>query len=177
MRSSLSAGCIALLLVASSSAAHDTQSTPALAEAGVAAAPAAEPLAAPPHGVEVGPGHARVADDVHARALVGRYAANADRNEDWITDPQPLRDRQQPFNGVPPLSSYPSGPLSRDTTGNFLVTGQIADAVAAHTASGVPVSAHGPGSSQFTGVMDKTDLFFKAMQALVAGVPPRGDDW
>jgi alkaline phosphatase len=117
-----------------------------------------------------------VTTDVDRRMLIG-YAANADRNEDWATNPQPLRDVQQPFNGVPPLSTYPSGPLSRDTTGNFLVTGQIADSVAAHTASDVPVSAYGPGSSQFTGVMDNTDVFFKAMQALVAGVRPRGDDW
>jgi alkaline phosphatase len=111
-----------------------------------------------------------VALDVDFRLLVG-YAANADRYEDWLTDPLPLRDSQQPFNGVPPLSLYPSGPLNRDVAGNFLVTGQIADPVAAHTGSDVPVSAQGPGAFLFTGVMDNTDVFFKVAQIAIQGVP------
>jgi alkaline phosphatase len=118
-----------------------------------------------------------VTTDVDRRMLIG-YAGNADRYEDWVTNPQPLRDSQQPFNGVPPLSTYPSGPLARDVAGNFLVTGQVADSVAVHTASDIPVSAYGPGASQFTGVMDNTDVFFKAMQAIVAGEPRRSwFDW
>jgi alkaline phosphatase len=103
--------------------------------------------------------------DPDFKMLIG-YAANADRYEDWLTNPRPLRDSQQPFNGVPPLNTYPSGPLARDVTGNFLVTGQIADSVAAHTGSDIPLSAYGPGSELFTGVMDNTDVFFKAMGAV-----------
>jgi alkaline phosphatase len=106
--------------------------------------------------------------DIDRRMLIG-YAANGDRYEDWLTNPQPLRDSQQPFNGVPPLSTYPSGPLNRDTLGDFLVTGQVADSSAVHTASDVPVSAFGRGASAFTGVMDNTDLFFKAAQAAIGG--------
>ncbi|MDX2186457.1 MAG: hypothetical protein SFV32_05965 [Opitutaceae bacterium] len=45
--------------------------------------------------------------DIDKRMLIG-YAANADRYEDWLTNPKPLRDSQQPFNGVPPLNTYPS---------------------------------------------------------------------
>jgi len=116
-----------------------------------------------------------VSTDPDRKMLIG-YAANADRFEDWLENPQPLRDSQQPFNGVPPLSTYPSGPLNRDTAGNFQVTGQIADAVAAHTASDIPISAYGPGAYQFTGVMDNTDVFFKAMQALVVGVRSHDGD-
>ncbi len=109
-----------------------------------------------------------VTTDVDYRMLIG-YAANADRFEDWLTNPLPLRDSQQPFNGVPPLSTYPSGPTNRDVAGNFSVTGQIADSVAAHTASDIPVSAEGRGAKLFTGVMDNTDVFFKAMQATLGG--------
>jgi alkaline phosphatase len=106
--------------------------------------------------------------DVDFRMLIG-YAANADRHEDWLTNPQPLRDSQQPFNGQAPLNTYPTGPLSRDAAGDFLVTGQIGDTVAAHTASDIPISAFGRGASAFTGVMDNTDVFFKAAQAAIGG--------
>jgi alkaline phosphatase len=110
-----------------------------------------------------------ISTDVDKRMLIG-YAANADRYEDWRTNPLPLRDSQQPFNNQPPLSTYPSGPLNRDVAGNFLVTGQIGDSVAAHTGSDVPVSAGGRGASLFTGVMDNTDVYFKTMQAVLGGV-------
>ena len=106
--------------------------------------------------------------DVDNRMLIG-YAANADRYEDWLTNPRPLRDSQQPFNNTAPLNTYPSGPLNRDTAGNFLVTGQISDAVAAHTGGDVPLSASGRGSSLFSGTYDNTDVFFKVMQAAVGG--------
>lgn len=110
-----------------------------------------------------------VTTDVDFRMLIG-YAANADRYEDWRTNPQPLRDSQQPFNNQAPLNTYPNLPTGRDAAGGFLVTGQIPDAVASHTASDIPVSAGGRGASLFTGVMDNTDVFFKAMQALLGGV-------
>jgi alkaline phosphatase len=106
--------------------------------------------------------------DVDYRMLVG-YAANSDRHEDWMTNPQPLRDSQQPFNGVAPLNTYPSGPTSRDVAGQFFVGGQVADSSAVHTASDIPVSAYGPGAHRFTGVMDNTDVFFKILQAVRSG--------
>ncbi len=106
--------------------------------------------------------------NVDRRMLIG-YGANADRFEDWRTNPQPLRDSQQPGNGVAPLNGYPSGPLSRDVAGNFQVTGQIADGVAAHTANDVPLSSYGRGSSLIGGTMDNTDVFFALMQAAIGG--------
>lgn len=109
-----------------------------------------------------------VTTNVDNRMLIG-YAANGDRFEDWRTNPQPLRDSQQPFNNTPPLNTYPSGPLSRDTVGNFRVTGQIADSAAAHTASDFPLTAQGRGSALLGGVMDNTDVFFRAMQAILGG--------
>lgn len=109
-----------------------------------------------------------VTTDVDRKMLIG-YAANADRYEDWLTNPQPLRDSQQPFNGVAPLNTYPSGPLARDVAGNFLITGQINDPVAAHTASDIPVYADGRGANLFRGTMDNTEVFFKVMQATLGG--------
>ncbi len=106
--------------------------------------------------------------NIDFRMLIG-YAANADRYEDWRTNALPLRDGQQPFAGQPPLSGLPGGPLSQDTAGKYLVTGQIADPVAAHTASDIPFSAAGRGAQQFIGVKDNTDLFFLAMQAAIGG--------
>ncbi|MGC3959965.1 MAG: alkaline phosphatase [Verrucomicrobiota bacterium] len=105
-----------------------------------------------------------VTTDVDYRMLIG-YAANSDRYEDWTTNPRPLRDSQQPFNGLAPLNTYPTGPLNRDTAGNFLVTGQVPGSSAVHTASDIPVSAYGFGAELFTGVMDNTDVFFKLMEA------------
>jgi alkaline phosphatase len=109
-----------------------------------------------------------VTTDVDFRMLIG-YAANADRYEDWLANSHPLHDTQQPFNNVPPLNTYPTGPLDRDVAGNFLITGQVPDAVAAHTASDIPLSAFGRGASLFHGVMDNTDVFFKMMQAALEG--------
>lgn len=108
--------------------------------------------------------------DPDFKMLIG-YAANADRNEDWLTNPLPLRDSQQPFNGVAPLNTYPTGPLNRDTAGAFLVTGQIQDTVAAHTASDIPIYAEGRGGNLFRGTIDNTDVFFTVMQAVVGGAP------
>lgn len=106
--------------------------------------------------------------DIDRKMLIG-YGANADRYEDWVTNARPLQDGQQPFNGVAPLNTYPAGPLSRDVAGGYLVTGQIEDAVAAHTASDIPLSAYGRGASLFRGVLDNTDVFFKMMQAVLGG--------
>jgi len=111
--------------------------------------------------------------DPDYKMLIG-YAANADRFEDWRTNPQPLRDIQQPGNNAAPLRGYPGTPLQRDTQGEFLVTGQIADVIAAHTSNDVPLSACGPGADLLGGTMDNTDVFFAMMQAAIGGSPSRG---
>ncbi|MFT3783440.1 MAG: alkaline phosphatase [Nibricoccus sp.] len=111
-----------------------------------------------------------VSTDVDYKMLIG-YAANADRYEDWLTNPRPLRDSQQPFNGTAPLSTYPNGPLNRDVAGKFLVTGQVPGTSAVHTGSDIPLTASGHGASLFKGVIDNTDVFFLAAQAAIGGVP------
>ena len=111
-----------------------------------------------------------VTTDVDRRLIIG-YGANADRYEDWLTNPLPLQDSQQPFNNVPPLNTYPIDGRDRDTNGAFFLAGQVPDLLGSHTAEDVPISAQGPGAAQFSGVMDNTDVFFKMMQALLGGAP------
>ena len=107
--------------------------------------------------------------DVDYRMLIG-YAANADRYEDWIANDQPLQRLAAALQRRRPAQHLPARARSnRDTAGNFKVTGQIQDGVAAHTASDIVLSAYGRGASAFTGVMDNTDVFFKAAQAAIGG--------
>lgn len=89
--------------------------------------------------------------DIDYKMLVG-YAANADRYEDWLANPVAN-----------------AGPTGRDTAGNFLVTGQVPGSSAVHTGSDIQLSAAGRGSVLFGGVMDNTEPFFKAMQAVIGG--------
>ncbi len=109
--------------------------------------------------------------DPDYKMLIG-YAANADRYEDWLTAPLPLRDSQQPTTGTGYgviASALPSQPINRDTAGNYLVTAQVDSTTAVHTGSDIPCFSLGRGSLLFTGTMDNTDLFFKAMQAAIGG--------
>ncbi|MBC8143428.1 MAG: alkaline phosphatase [Armatimonadetes bacterium] len=127
--------------------------------------------------------------DPNRKMLIG-YAANADRSEDWLTNPMPLRDGQAilttSVSGVfdyddAPLSNYPANPSARDNgsanAGNqlgYFVTGQVAgpaagNTSAAHTASDIPLSAFGRGASLFFGYMDNTDVYFRVMQAMIGG--------
>ncbi|HLP07640.1 MAG TPA: alkaline phosphatase [Opitutaceae bacterium] len=109
--------------------------------------------------------------DVDYKMLVG-YAANSDRYEDWLTNPRPLKDSQQAtafFPAGSAYSTYPAGPINRDTAGGFLVTGQVPGSSAVHTGSDIPLTASGRGAALFKGVVDNTDVFFLAMQAALGG--------
>ncbi|MBM3855602.1 MAG: alkaline phosphatase, partial [Verrucomicrobia bacterium] len=102
------------------------------------------------------------------KMLIG-YAANADRYEDWLSNPRPVRDSSQPFNLVPPLNTYPANAQARKTTSGYFIAGQVPGTTSAHTGSDVPLSAYGRGAALFTGTMDNTDVFFRAMRAIVVG--------
>lgn len=101
--------------------------------------------------------------DIDFKMLIG-YACNADRYEDWLTNPFPLQNASHGIATSPPLPGYPQNPLQRDTAGNMFVTGQIQDAIATHTASDIVLSADGFNAGVFTGVMDNTDVFFKVVR-------------
>lgn len=101
--------------------------------------------------------------DIDGRMLIG-YACNADRYEDWITNLLPMQNASHGIATTPPLPGYPQNPLQRDTAGNFLVTGQIQDQIATHTASDIVLSAYGKHAALFSGAMDNTDVFFRVMR-------------
>lgn len=122
--------------------------------------------------------------DPDYKLLIG-YGANADRYEDWRSNPQPIHDTQQPFDNASPLNGYPrinAGDSSaggnrpiRDAATGVLITGQVPGDQAAHTGGDIPLSAMGRGAMLFGGTMDNTDVFFRIMQATVRGVD-RGND-
>jgi alkaline phosphatase len=110
------------------------------------------------------------ATNVDKRLLIS-YGANADRFEDWRTNPLPIIDtEQQPMAKKEPLRDYPKDAAHRAQDGKFFVTGQVPGAKAVHTGTDIPLSAYGPGAWSFTGVLDNTDVFFTLMQSAVGGV-------
>lgn len=116
-----------------------------------------------------------VTTDVTGKMLIG-YGANADRYETWKAYAAPTRDTQQPFAAAAPLSDttkYAVTPVTRNSvtsnTTGFLISGQVSGEQAVHTATDIPLSAFGRGSSLFTGVFDNTDVFFKLGQIAIGG--------
>ena len=101
---------------------------------------------------------------VDFRMLIG-YGANADSYETWLPSAYPTRDIQQPFSP----SDSPANPNLRNQGIGALITGQVAGDQAVHTATDIPLSAHGRGARHFTGVFDNTDVFFKIAQVAIGG--------
>jgi alkaline phosphatase len=110
-----------------------------------------------------------VTTDPNNKVIIG-YAGGADRYETYLTAATPDQDSQQPLIKSAPLVNYPIAATNRAVAGGFFLYGQVPGDQAVHTASDIPISAYGRGASQFTGVMDNTDVFFKAMQAVLGGV-------
>lgn len=100
------------------------------------------------------------------KILIG-YAANADRCEDWQSNPRPRRETAPPFNPTAPLNTYPTTPIDRDVAGGYFIAGQVPGTSAVHPATNVPRSAYGRGAALFTGSMDNTDVFFRVMKAIL----------
>jgi alkaline phosphatase len=101
---------------------------------------------------------------IDGRLLIG-YGANADRYETWLPSSMPTKDTQQPF----PPSTSPENASLRNKDVGYLITGQVTGDQAVHTATDIPLSAYGRGASQFTGVFDNTEVFFKLGQAAAGG--------
>lgn len=105
--------------------------------------------------------------DPDYKLLIG-YAAGADRYENWLTNPAPNKSSTNAMNPTL-VDGYPAGPITRDISGNLFITGNVPGTGAVHTASDIPLSAYGRGSSLFTGVMDNTEVYFRIMQAMIGG--------
>lgn len=97
------------------------------------------------------------------KMLIG-YGANADRYETWLPNLFPTLDTQQPF----PPSQSPASPSTRNKDVGYFVSGQVPGDQAVHTATDIPLSAYGASASQFHGVIDNTDVFFKLASAAMA---------
>lgn len=123
-----------------------------------------------------------VTTDIDYKMLIG-YGANADRYETWLSSAYPVADSTHPFAGSAPVSTNspntvynrnnPTATYSTNTyTNSYLVTGQVPGGgsnQATHTATDIPLSAFGRGSSLFSGVIDNTDVFFKLGQIAIGG--------
>jgi len=116
--------------------------------------------------------------DVDNRILIG-FGANADRYEDWRTNPQPMNDSQQPGNSTtlanntnlisfPRVNSYDTAATRpiRDAATGYFITGQVAGNQAVHTGGDIPLSAYGQSANTFAGTLDNTEIFFKIMNAV-----------
>ncbi|MGE0361518.1 MAG: alkaline phosphatase [Vicinamibacterales bacterium] len=134
------------------------------------------------------------------RKLLLGFAAGPDRYENWLSnrlaqvstvvDPQsrvavanPRRDGpgEDSDNAAVNGTRYPGflmpGAIENNATGCPDPQGCPDDtrasplAIAGHTASDVPLSAEGPGASQFTGVYENTDVFLKLLRAAAGSYP------
>ena len=105
--------------------------------------------------------------------LIMNFGANSDRYEDWQPNPKP-KDPGVLQSGV--AVANPNDPAK---TNGVLIPGVIengsnggdAQTQAVHTMSDIPVSAYGPGASQFARVLDNTEVFFSILNSMLGTYP------
>jgi alkaline phosphatase len=117
--------------------------------------------------------------------LIVSFGAAPDHFEDWNVNLLPRNSSATEGSGVDPVVvsggiavANPADP-KQFTPGALRLTGVLengeagGDAVlgAAHTMTDVPVSAFGPGSSQFARVLDNTEAFFEIVNAFLGTYP------
>ncbi|MDX9734559.1 MAG: alkaline phosphatase [Thermoanaerobaculia bacterium] len=109
------------------------------------------------------------------RKLIVNFGANSDRYEDWASAAKP-KDPGVTQNGV--ALANPNDP-DKDAPGGYLIVGVVENGVsggdantqAVHTLSDIPISAYGPGASQFARVTDNTEAFFHIVHAMLGTYP------
>ncbi|MCA1652488.1 MAG: alkaline phosphatase, partial [Acidobacteria bacterium] len=117
-----------------------------------------------------------------SRKLLLGWAAAPDHYENWLANrvqleaaivegrvsvPNPARDAaSEPIPGFLVPGTIENGatlcPAADSCPGD---TASVGHTVAGHTGADVPLSASGPGSSQFIGVYENTDVFLKMLRA------------
>lgn len=120
-----------------------------------------------------------------SRKLLLGWAAAPDHNENWLANRTQL-EAAVVAPGARAAVANPARDGTTETIPGFLVQGVIengatgcpapdgcpadtaavAHPISGHTASDVPLSAHGPGARQFTGVYENTDVFLKILRAM-----------
>jgi len=110
-----------------------------------------------------------------SKKLIVTFGANSDRYEDWKSNRLP----KAPTAIVGGLAIANPDDPDRFSLGGYRVTGVLENGEAGaspagsavHTMVDVPVSALGPGSSQFARVSDNTDVFFYIVNSVVGQYP------
>jgi alkaline phosphatase len=106
-----------------------------------------------------------------AHKLIVNFGANADRYEDWQSNAQP-KVPGVIANGV--ASANPDDP-KRTAPGSVMIPGVLENGAnggdpqdqAVHTLSDIPISAYGPGASQFARVSDNTEAFYYIINSIL----------
>ncbi len=120
-----------------------------------------------------------------SRRLIVNFGAAPEHYEDWTYSRLPRNSSANEGSGFDPavvsggtVVANPNDP-KKSTTGAFVVGGVLetganggdAQTQAVHTMSDIPISAAGPGASQFSRVQDNTEAFFEIMNAILGSYP------
>jgi alkaline phosphatase len=107
--------------------------------------------------------------------LIINFGANSDRYEDWQSNKMP-KDPGVVQNGV--VVANPNDP-DKNAPGALMIAGVIEngsaggdlETQAVHTMADIPISAYGPGASQFAKVSDNTEAFFYIVSSILGQYP------
>lgn len=107
------------------------------------------------------------------RKLIVNFGANSDRYEDWMANAKP----KSPSAKVDNVAV--ANPDDPDKAVGIMIGGVVENGrkngegqtAAVHTLSDIPISAYGPGASQFARVSDNTEAFFYIVNALTGQYP------
>ncbi|HQQ76359.1 MAG TPA: alkaline phosphatase [Thermoanaerobaculia bacterium] len=120
-----------------------------------------------------------------SRRLIVNFGAAPEHYEDWTYSKLPRNSSATEGGGFDPgivsggkAVANPNDP-KKNTAGAFIVSGVLetgasggdAQTQAVHTMSDIPISAMGPGASQFARVQDNTEAFFEIMNAMLGTFP------
>jgi alkaline phosphatase len=105
--------------------------------------------------------------------LIMNFGASVDHYEDWQANPAP-KNPGVTVDGV--AVANPDDPKA--ATGRLIPgvvengsAGGSAQTQAVHTPADIPISAYGPGASQFARITDNTEAFFSIVNAILGAYP------
>ena len=110
-----------------------------------------------------------------AHKLIINFGANADRYEDWQSNAQP----KSPGVIVNNVASVNPDDPKRTAPGSVMIPGVMENGAnggdpqdqAVHTLADIPISAFGPGASQFARVSDNTEAFYYIINSILGQYP------
>jgi alkaline phosphatase len=120
-----------------------------------------------------------------AHRLIVNFGAAPEHYEDWTYSRLPRNSSATEGSGFDPaivsggtVVANPNDP-KKNTPGAFIVSGVLetganggdVQSQAVHTMTDIPISAMGPGASQFARVQDNTEAFFEIMNSMLGSYP------